>query len=87
MENFDKILRCVTHVIYLMLQTAKTREQKEDVSNLVSRLIQINPKTTSTEYTLLHMCTSKSNTIKSGYFADEDPIVRNLILCRSIFYN
>lgn len=75
LENYDKILRCITHVIYLMLQTAKTREEKEHTINLVTRLIQINPRTASSEDTLLHMCTTKSNTIKSGYFQDEDPIV------------
>lgn len=78
MENFDKILRCVTHVIYLMLQTAKSREQKDHVTNLITRLIQINPRTTSSEDSILHMCTSKSNNIKSGYFLDDDPIVSNI---------
>lgn len=28
-ENFDKILKCVTHLIYLMLSTAKTKEEEE----------------------------------------------------------
>lgn len=74
-ENFDKILRCITHVIYLMIQTAKTKEQKEHVTNLVTRLLHVNPKTT-TDDTLLHICTSITNTIKSGYFAADDPIVR-----------
>lgn len=80
MENFDKILKCITHVIYLMLQTAKTMEQNDHIITLVSQLIRINPRSTSCEDTLLHLCTSKSNTVKSGYFLDEDPIVSKICL-------
>lgn len=75
LENFDKILKCITHLIYLMLQTSKTKDQRRLVVELVANLIRINPKSATTDDTLLHMCVSKLNTIRSGYFMDEEPIV------------
>lgn len=75
MENFDKILKCITHLIYLMLQTANTTEQMSMVCDQVSKLIRLNPTSASTEDTLLHLCVSKLNTIKSGYFMDEAPVM------------
>lgn len=32
-ENFDKILKCVTHLIYLMISTAKTDDELHKVSD------------------------------------------------------
>ncbi|GJQ75780.1 hypothetical protein Trydic_g17851 [Trypoxylus dichotomus] len=75
LENFDKILKCITHLIYLMLQTSKTKDQRHLVVELVANLIRINPKSAINDDTLLHMCVSKLNTIRSGYFMDEEPIV------------
>lgn len=74
-DSFDRILRCITHLIYLMLLTAKTKEQNETVTDLVWNLVKTNPRCVSTEDTLLHLCVSKLNTIRSSYFMDEDPIV------------
>lgn len=75
MESFDRILKCVTHLIYLMLQTARTREENMVVTELIVYLVKINPRTASTDDTLLHLCVSRVNTIKSSYFMDEDPVV------------
>ncbi|XP_022900718.1 protein fem-1 homolog C isoform X2 [Onthophagus taurus] len=75
LDNFDKILKCITHLIYLMLQTAKTQEQCQLVVDLVTKLIQINPRCATTDETLLHLCVSKLNTIRSGYFSDEQPVI------------
>lgn len=75
LENFDKILKCITHLVYLMLQTSKTKDQRQLVLELVANLMRINPKSATTDDTLLHMCVSKLNTIRSGYFMDEEPIV------------
>lgn len=82
MDSFDRILKCITHLIYLMLQTAKTKEENEIVTELVVNLVKVNPRTASTEDTLLHLCVSRLNTIKSSYFMDEDPVVR-AVLCKS----
>lgn len=86
LENFDKILKCITHLIYLMLQTSKTKNQRRLVIELVANLIRINPRSATTDDTLLHMCVSKLNTIRSGYFMDEEPIVCISLfkLCKSV---
>lgn len=65
-----------------MLQTARTREENEIVTHLIVNLVKINPRTASTDDTLLHLCVSKLNTIKSSYFMDEDPVV-SLFLIRN----
>lgn len=33
-ENFDRVLKCVTHLIYLLVETSKTQEEKEMVGKL-----------------------------------------------------
>lgn len=73
-DSFDRILKCITHLIYLMLQTAKTSEQKVNIKQLITNLTRVNPRTVSAEDTLLHLCVSKSNTLRSSYFLDEEPI-------------
>lgn len=30
-ENFDRVLKCITHLIYLLVATAKTVDQKQKV--------------------------------------------------------
>lgn len=34
-ENFDRVLKCVTHLIYLLEVTSKTAEEKQIVSDLL----------------------------------------------------
>jgi len=74
-ESFDRILKCLTHLIYLMVETAKTEEEKEKVRVSVTELIRTNPHSASTGDTLLHLCVSKLNTIKSSYFSDENQVI------------
>lgn len=74
-DSFDRILKCITHLIYLLLQTAKTAEHKALVKSLVTNLNRVNPRTIILEDTLLHLCVSKTNTLRSTYFLDEEPIV------------
>lgn len=76
-DSFDRILKCITHLIYLMLQTIKNVEQMLYVKEHIKNLIRVNPKSIITEDTLLHLCVSKLNTLRSSYFVDEDPIVSN----------
>lgn len=33
-ENFDRVLKCVTHLIYLLVETSKTREEKAMVRKI-----------------------------------------------------
>lgn len=79
-DFYDKTLKCVTHLIYLMIKTAITHEQRQTAAHLISNLVKQDPRSVSSEDTLLHLCASKSNTIRSTYVAEEDTIVRNLSL-------
>lgn len=58
-----------------MIETAKNNEQIETVVKLIGNLVKVNPKSVLTEDSLLHLCVSKCNTIRSSYFVDEDTIV------------
>jgi len=75
LENFDIILKCVTHLIFLMLETAKSVDEKQTVKNLILNIVRINPCSAVINDSLLHLCVSRSNTIKAGYFLNDDPIV------------
>ncbi|KAK4875083.1 hypothetical protein RN001_011505 [Aquatica leii] len=74
LEGFDRILKCITHLIYLMAQTANTYTKKTFVHRLIVNLSRINPRSIVMEDTLLHLCVSKINTLRSSYFMDEDPV-------------
>ncbi|XP_044755907.1 protein fem-1 homolog C [Coccinella septempunctata] len=73
-DFFDKILKCITHLIYLMIENAVSKEQKDLVEEHVKSLIQIDPRTVGTQDSLLHLCVSKMNTIWSSYFIEEEPV-------------
>lgn len=74
MDSFDRILKCITHLIYIMIESSKTEEQKNLVTELVTNLIRINPRSSTTGDTLLHLCVSRLNTIRSNYFADDNQV-------------
>ncbi|CAH0554463.1 unnamed protein product [Brassicogethes aeneus] len=74
-EFFDKVLKCITHLIYLMIDTAKTEEQKKTVNNLITDLVRKNIKSVTNEDSIMHLCVSIMNTIRSSYFTDEEPIM------------
>ena len=82
-DFFDKILKCVTHLIYLMIETAKTSEQIETIVQLISNLVRLDPRSVLSEDSLLHLCVSKCNTIRSSYFVDEDTIVNKFVFVSS----
>ncbi|XP_058800378.1 protein fem-1 homolog A [Phymastichus coffea] len=71
-ETYDCILKCVTHLIYLLIETAQTNEEKLEMKQLVHRLVKENPRSASTEDTILHLCVSCLNTINSSYFNADD---------------
>ncbi|XP_065155286.1 protein fem-1 homolog CG6966 isoform X2 [Atheta coriaria] len=72
-ESYDRILKSITHLIYLMIRSA-TSEQITIVQRLVTDLVRVNPKSGTTDDSLLHLCVSKLNTIRSGYFSEDEPI-------------
>ncbi|XP_055321771.1 protein fem-1 homolog C isoform X2 [Sitodiplosis mosellana] len=69
-ENFDRVLKCVTHLIYLLEVTSKTAEEKQIVCESIRSLVKSNIRSACTNDTLLHLCVSRLNIIKSGYFND-----------------
>lgn len=92
-ENFDRVLKCVTHLIYLLVVTAKNDDEKKivcifasaymslfrkqnnfhfefQVNENVRKLVKNRIRSACTNDTLLHLCVSRLNVIKSGYFND-----------------
>lgn len=70
-DNFDKMLKCITHLIFLMTATAGDSEEKllkvhKGVYNVLKHDIR-----TSNQDSMLHMCVSRLNYVKHGYFADQ----------------
>ncbi|XP_076252370.1 ankyrin repeat protein mann-cup isoform X1 [Rhynchophorus ferrugineus] len=78
LEFFEKMVKCITHLIYLMVETIETPENREIVKNLVKDVLRKDIRCVGVGDTILHLCLSRLNTIKSSYFADEEPTV---ILC------
>ncbi|KAL3269583.1 hypothetical protein HHI36_008647 [Cryptolaemus montrouzieri] len=74
-DFYDKVLKCITHLIFLLVENATTNLQKSLVVQSVKSLVEKDPKTISTDDSLLHLCVSKNNIIRSSYFVDEDPVV------------
>lgn len=70
-DTFDRALRCVTHVIYLLLARASTAAERRGVAAGVRALLAADVRSASTGDTLLHLCVSRLNVIRSTYFADE----------------
>lgn len=84
-ENFDRILKCLTHLLYLLLATAKTEEDTEKIHTAVKRLIMNDIRSSCTRDTLLHLTTSRLNVIKSGYLTEDTqlkPIFPNIDVVR-----
>ncbi|XP_045780250.1 protein fem-1 homolog C isoform X1 [Maniola jurtina] len=71
-ETFDRALRCVTHLLHLLLQTAPDDEaSRERVTTQVARLVAADVRSAHTGDSLLHLCASRLNVVRSTYFADE----------------
>lgn len=80
-DNFDKILKCITHAIYLMIDTANGDEDKlKIVCSSVYHIVK-NDIRTSTQDSLLHMCVSRLNFVKHGYFQNHN------LTAKSVFPN
>ncbi|XP_022827194.1 protein fem-1 homolog A-A [Spodoptera litura] len=70
-DTFDRALRCVTHVLYLLQARAATAAERRGVAAGVRALLAADVRSASTGDTLLHLCVSRLNVIRSTYFADE----------------
>ncbi|RWS02806.1 Protein fem-1-like protein, partial [Dinothrombium tinctorium] len=70
-DNFDKILKVITHLFYVLNVTLKTPEQLEETKQLIVDIHKMNPRNSNGD-TLLHLVVSKNNTMKSNTLM-EDP--------------
>ncbi|CRK86871.1 CLUMA_CG000696, isoform A [Clunio marinus] len=77
-DNFDKMLKCITHLIYLMLATAGKCEEKLMLIHKGVYKIMKSDIRTSNQDTLLHMCVSRLNYVKHGYFADHNMTAKSV---------
>ncbi|XP_067212534.1 protein fem-1 homolog A isoform X3 [Linepithema humile] len=73
-DSYERILKCVTHLIYLLVETVSSDKEKALMHELVCGLVKKNPRSVYTEDTLLHLCVSSLNTINSSYFTSADDI-------------
>ncbi|XP_049705246.1 protein fem-1 homolog A [Helicoverpa armigera] len=69
-DTFDRALRCVTHLVFL-LQARAGPAEREEVGAAVRALVAADVRSAHTRDTLLHLCVSRLNVIRSTYFADE----------------
>ncbi|XP_049277864.1 protein fem-1 homolog C [Anopheles funestus] len=75
-ENFDRVMKCLTHLMYLMLATAKTDADRNAIYKSVHTLVHSKVRSAITNDTLLHLSVSRLNVIKSGYFSDDSALLR-----------
>lgn len=84
-DCYERILKCVTHLIYLLVETARSEDEKDLMHELVRDLVKKNPRSVYTGDTLLHLCVSSLNTVNSNYFnpADDVHVSLNFLFCIS----
>ena len=69
-DTFDRALRCVTHLVFLLHERAGPADRRA-VRAAVRSLVAADVRSAHTRDTLLHLCVSRLNVIRSTYFADE----------------
>jgi len=69
-ENFDKILKVLTHLFYVLNTIHKNPAQEEEVRALAALVDRKNPRTSSGD-SLLHLVVSKTNTMKTNSIMEE----------------
>ncbi|XP_047526139.1 protein fem-1 homolog C [Pieris napi] len=70
-ETFDRALRCVTHLLHLLLVTARDDRQRESTAAATRRLVEADVRSAHTGDTLLHLVVSRLNVVRSTYFTEE----------------
>ncbi|KAH8325255.1 hypothetical protein KR074_008057 [Drosophila pseudoananassae] len=72
-ENYDRVMRCLAHLIYLLINTVHTEAQNKLIYQAIHETVVVgNLRSASTADTLLHLCASRLNVIKSGYITDDN---------------
>ncbi|XP_022199876.1 protein fem-1 homolog CG6966 [Nilaparvata lugens] len=88
-ESYDRILKCITYLIYLMVEMGRCEEKYNIVYSAVKKLVQLNPHSVLTGDTILHLFLSRMNTIKSTFYFLKNnqlifpniPVINLLIEC------
>lgn len=78
-DAFDNIMKCISHVIFLMLEQASLPQEIRVVDDLVKQFIRNNPRSPKTNDTILHLCMSKENVVESPYFYSVKVSIRRCI--------
>ncbi|XP_050357480.1 protein fem-1 homolog A [Nymphalis io] len=81
-DAFDRALRCASHLLYLLLATATCARDFQELSEHVRRLVRADVRSARTGDTLLHLCVSRLNVMRSTYFAKpiDVPFLRQPVL-------
>ncbi|XP_015911207.1 protein fem-1 homolog A [Parasteatoda tepidariorum] len=85
LENFDKVLRVMSHLLYVLHVIPKTDEQLNQARLIINEVLVSDPRGSSGE-SLLHMVVSKSNAMKSTSIFDDpssifpDPDITEMFL-------
>lgn len=71
LENYDKILRVVSHLFYVLYVIPKTSQEVMDMKCIIRNILRMDARS-STGESFLHLVVSRSNTLKTNTFF-EDP--------------
>lgn len=69
-DNFDRVLNCVSHLLFLLTCIRPSDDEAARMSRLVADLVALDPRNSAGE-SLLHLAASRDNTIKSSNYFDE----------------
>ncbi|XP_013786210.1 protein fem-1 homolog C-like [Limulus polyphemus] len=69
-DGFDKILKIITHLFYILHVIPKTEEQDMEMKKVICGILRMNPCNSAGD-SLLHLVVSKSNTFRSNSFFEE----------------
>ncbi|XP_065348180.1 protein fem-1 homolog C [Cloeon dipterum] len=73
-ESFDRILKCLTHLIHLLIAISESEADRSATRELVREAVKCDPRSSHGD-SLLHLVATRNNTIKSTYFADDSGYV------------
>lgn len=72
-DNFDRVLNCVSHLLFLLTCIRPSDDEAARMSRLVADLVALDPRNSAGE-SLLHLAASCDNTIKSSNYFDEPQV-------------
>lgn len=79
--NYDCILQCLTHLIYILLHVAKSNAERLLIEASVRHLIRNNIRSTLSEKTLLHLSVLDASLIQEDALSPNKDVTRFLLEC------